>query len=260
MARIKEVTRYGIMFDGLPTLGDACDSAEQDWPELLTWRLVANDPTVLTYHEDDVEAMDETNFAAILDELGLKRKDIPRVERPSFYGGSVAMRTEDSRREEYERLVAEAVEVGACFVDVYLSGWHGSLKCLLIAPYVPAPCVAGSAMGFTNQVVLVYTHLLTDEQRKECGPIHNDSKSCNLDCECESWTSEWIETHTAFHWHDGEVWDCSVVCRESEESERAETRIESAEQMVAGLADNPLLDEEAYSAREWRSASPAHRR
>jgi hypothetical protein len=128
-----EVQRYGIMFDGLPKLMDlVVMDSESDF---ASWRVVCSDPRKVRYDDDANEAIDETNFAAILNALGLKIADIGHAD------------------DETER---EAAEVGAVMWEGYIGQNYGRTHLLLIAPSGEVQCLAmeriESAMELVSQL------------------------------------------------------------------------------------------------------------
>lgn len=96
-----DLPRTGIMYSApFPTLA----AAEQDSPsnlgptgigdvpeELADWLVVSADPRGWTYGNDDAEAMDETNFAAICDAVTLDADlGIPWIRCDYRMGGRIA--------------------------------------------------------------------------------------------------------------------------------------------------------------------------
>jgi len=124
MARTNHTETTGIMFTNLPTVADATYSPD-DYEGLQSWHVVAYVPSTLRYYEDDVEAMDETNYDALIDALG---GTVVRVEptwnlRPDAYAAA------------WDALVAEAKTVGVAMVPrMSLRDWHSSAALLLVDP------------------------------------------------------------------------------------------------------------------------------
>ena len=73
--------------------------------EMLQWLAIATNPRVMTYYEDDAEAVDETNWDVIVDTLCVE--DLPIV-RDSITSDLRGFRTVG---------VDEALEVGAALID-----------------------------------------------------------------------------------------------------------------------------------------------
>lgn len=76
---MRTIETVGIMYAAkdreFPTLRDACAAENGPNPYMLdmetfgAWRVIANDPRGWMYGDDDREAMDETNYAAIVEGL-----------------------------------------------------------------------------------------------------------------------------------------------------------------------------------------------
>ena len=131
----------GIMFVGnyregygvTPTVADAVDGYDAAWAESHgSWLVVAYDPRGLRYADQDTEAMNETNFAAILAELCVEPKDLPRWDR--YAVGIMGTDAERKARwDAYEAAFNEEVSAVGCFlVDLSLKGWHSSAKVLVV--------------------------------------------------------------------------------------------------------------------------------
>jgi hypothetical protein len=78
------LNRTGIMFSDLPTIADV-DAAEYtfrysvDLPdEMNAWHVVASDPHCLRYGDEDSEAMDQTNWDAIIASLSTEPVDVEK--------------------------------------------------------------------------------------------------------------------------------------------------------------------------------------
>lgn len=128
----------GIMFTSsyrnghAPTLGDVLESRDAEgWTNYAGWLVVAYDPHVLSYADDDREAMDETNYCAIIDALCLDRKTLPRYDNAyvSFWPEA----TYAARNAAYNAQFDDEVrEVNAFTMDAYLKGNHGSQRVLVV--------------------------------------------------------------------------------------------------------------------------------
>jgi hypothetical protein len=222
----RDVRRYGIMFDGQPVLEDVCRYVSPDLEHVANWRIVCDVPSYVAYHDDQPQAIDDTNFEAILDELGIQIGDLRNADDGDT-GDDIA-----------------------CFAEIYLDEMYGRTKVLLIAPGGNVHCLASGHMGLQEQVGVAFD-LLTDEQADECGLYSGTSQ--------DDWegylieTSEWIETNTDMHWHDGELWDCSQACYADDDLDAKNDRILRAQELADKLADYPILDDDAYGKREFEA-------
>lgn len=94
---MRDLTTVGVMFDTVngdrfPTVAEVaetswCNTYGIDTATIDHWSVVAWNPRILSYGDDDREAMDETNFDVIIGHLGTL-DTVPRVRSGDWRGGT----------------------------------------------------------------------------------------------------------------------------------------------------------------------------